>query len=63
MRPSPEFVVYLVGIALLGLFYSPIKSALGDSWLFVMCAIAYVALLRLIGSVLAKARSANSRDA
>ena len=44
-----EIVVYLVGVVLLGVFYQPVKSALGGGVPFVSVVIGYLLLLRLIG--------------
>ena len=44
-----EIVVYLVGVVLLGVFYQPVKSALGGGVLFVSVVVGYLLLLRLIG--------------
>ena len=57
MKPSPQFIVYLVGIALLGFFYAPVKSALGGQWLFVLSVIGYLVALRLLGVWVAKVRT------
>lgn len=63
MKPTPEFIVYLVGIALAGFFYEPVKSALGGEWLFLGCAVAYAVALRVLGhfvaGVLAARRPSN----
>lgn len=53
--PSPEFVVYLAGVALLGLLYEPVKRALGGGGLFALSAIAYLLVLRLLGWLVARA--------
>ncbi len=46
---TAQGIVYLVGVALLGLFYGPVKSFLGGEWLFVAVVVAYLLSLRLIG--------------
>lgn len=61
MMPSPQFMVYLVGVGLAGWFYEPIKSALGGQWLFLVCIIGYAVALRLLGAVLANAFAARRR--
>lgn len=65
MKPSPQVTVYMVGIALLALFYVPISAALGGKWLFLACAVAYVIVLRVLGNLLAKTIAAreSNRDA
>jgi predicted ABC-type exoprotein transport system permease subunit len=56
MKLGPQFLVYLVGIIVLGLLYVPMKSALGGQWLFVLAVVCYLLALRLLGFWLAKAR-------
>lgn len=56
MRQRPQFIVYLVGVILLGLFYGPAKSALGGEWLFLLAVVGYLLALRLLGAWAAKAR-------
>jgi len=51
---NPSGVVYLVGIFLLGTCYYQVKEALGGGVLFVIAAIIYLAVLRLIGDFVAK---------
>ena len=54
-RRRIEFVVYLVGIALLGLFQQPMRSAIGsDGWAFVV-AVGYLLCLRALGWALGRA--------
>jgi len=56
MRQNPQFIVYLVGIFLLGVFYGPVKSALGGQWLFLLAVVSYLLALRLLGAWAAKVR-------
>ena len=49
-KPSPQFVVYLLGVAVLGFFYETIKGALGSQWLFVVGVACYLFALRFIGA-------------
>ena len=56
MRQNPQFIVYLIGIVLLGLFYGPVKSALGGEWLFLLAGVSYLLALRLLGAWIAKVR-------
>ena len=53
---NAQFIVYLVGIVLLGLFYAPLKSALGGQWLFLLSVVGYLLALRLLGLWVAKLR-------
>ncbi len=46
---NPSWYIYLVGIAIFGLCYESVKSALGGQFLFVGAAIIYLIALRLIG--------------
>jgi len=56
MRQNPQFIVYSVGIFLLGVFYGPVKSALGGQWLFLLAGVSYLLALRLLGAWVAKVR-------
>lgn len=56
-----EIVVYLVGVILLGIFYQPVKVALGGGVLFVLVVIVYLLLLRLIGYGLRRYALAKSK--
>jgi len=51
MLARVEFVVYLVGVGLFGLFYEPLKSAVGTGAVFFGCSIAYLLVLRALGQV------------
>jgi hypothetical protein len=62
VKPSRQFTVYLVGVALLGLLYEPVKSALGGQWLFVGCVFAYLVALRLLGTLITKGKSGRARE-
>ena len=44
-----EFAIYLLGVILLGVFYYPLKAALGGGALFVLAVVAYLIVVRLIG--------------
>lgn len=54
MKPSLQFIIYVLGLIPLGLFYEPIKEALGGRWLFLAFGVAYLVGLRLIGSLVAR---------
>ena len=63
MKHAPEYIVYLVGVLALGLGYGTIKSALGGQWLFVVCVLAYLLTLRLLGVYVARrSRSTGPRS-
>jgi hypothetical protein len=49
MKRNIEFIVYLVGIVLLGLFYVPLKSLLGGGVWFVTVLVVLLLALRGIG--------------
>ena len=53
--PSPQFVVYAVGVLLFGLAYERVKQALGGEGMFVAAAIAYLLVLRAVGALAARA--------
>ena len=57
MKPSPQFIVYLVGVAALGLLYAPVKSALGGQWLFLLSVVGYLLALRRVGVWVARVRT------
>lgn len=57
MKPSLQIVVYLVGAALLGFLYAPVKAALGGQWLFLLFVVGYLLALRLLGVWVAKLRA------
>jgi len=46
--------IYIVGVTLLGLLYSPIKDLLGHSSAFVVAAVAYLIALRFIAEKFGK---------
>ena len=56
MKQNPQFIVYLVGVVLLGLFYAPVKTALGGQWLFLLSVVGYLLALRLFAAWVAKVR-------
>jgi len=49
-----QIAVYFIGVFVLGLFYSHLKSATGGGFWFVLAAIGYLLLLRLIGHGITK---------
>lgn len=49
-RRNVEFVIYLAGVMLFGLVYYPLKAAIGSPWLFVVIALAWIAVVRLAGA-------------
>ena len=44
-----QLTVYFIGVFVLGLFYGQLKSATGGGFWFVLLAIGYLLVLRLIG--------------
>jgi len=44
-----QITVYFIGVFVLGLFYSQLKSVTGGGIWFVLSAIVYLVMLRLIG--------------
>jgi hypothetical protein len=47
--PSPQYVVYAIGVALFAFFYGQVKDALGGGAIFALAALSYLVVLRLIG--------------
>lgn len=50
LKTRVEFIVYAVGIVLFGLVYEKFKSLLGGGFWFLVAALAYLLVLRLIGA-------------
>jgi len=44
-----EFAVYILGVMALGAFYYPLKTATGGGVWFVLSALGYLLLVRLVG--------------
>ena len=57
-----EFLVYLIGIVLLGLFYAKLKQAFSSQLLFAGLGVAYLVLLRFIGRALARRYGAPPKE-
>lgn len=55
MRNRIEFFVYLIGVALFGLFYEPFKARFGGRIWFAIAGVAYLVALRVIARGLKKA--------
>ncbi len=53
MKANMKFIIYLLGVAILGLIYYPLKGAL-PAWLFVAVAIGYLLILRLLAEYIHK---------
>jgi len=51
---STQFLVYLVGVVILGIFYAPLKSATGGGVWFVLCAVIYLFFVRIVGHFISK---------
>jgi len=49
-----RYLVYVVGILLLGFFYYPIKVFINNDIVFVVVAVLYLVILRVLGSYLAR---------
>ena len=47
-RIPPQAVVYILGLAPLGLFYAPLKEALGGGAVFLAATFAYLVFLRAV---------------
>ena len=58
---SAEVVIYLVGVAVLGLSYLKLKAALPPFW-FLAVVFAYLFGLRLLGRAVAKRSSVDSDE-
>jgi hypothetical protein len=54
MKINSQIIIYWLGLAVLGLFFYPIRVALGGKWLFLFSAIAYLFALRFLGALVAK---------
>jgi hypothetical protein len=50
MKPSAEFLVYIVGVALAGAFYARLKSVFSSEPLFFGLFLAYLIALRLVAA-------------
>ena len=53
MKISPQGLGYLIGLVPFGFFYIPIENIFASQWLFVIFAFGYLAMLRLIGWLVA----------
>ena len=51
---NPSFIIYIVGVILLGLFYGEVKQSLGGKLLFFVCVVVYLLALRLIAELVSK---------
>jgi hypothetical protein len=52
MSDRVEFIVYLLGVMLSGVFYSPAKAYFASGMWFALAAIGYLVALRAIGMLL-----------
>ncbi len=57
-----SFLIYLIGGAVFGLFYSKLKTLLGGSWLFLVASLFYIAALRLVADMVGRRISSKSDD-
>ena len=62
MKPSIEYIVYLIGAGLAGTAYGPIKERLSSEPLFLFVVVAHVAFLRVLGIVLKRAMNKTPKD-
>ena len=53
-KPSPQLVVYFLGLLPFALFYYRLKAAIGSDLLFVAAALAYLGALVVIGHLVAR---------
>ncbi len=51
---SIQWIIYLAGVVVLGLFQAQAKAAIDNGVLFVLAVLAYLVLLRLLGYYLTK---------
>ena len=49
-----RYLVYVIGILLLGFFYYPIKVLINNDIVFVVVAVIYLVFLRILGSYIAR---------
>jgi hypothetical protein len=61
MKSRIEFFVYLIGVALFGIFYEPFKAHFGGGIWFAVAGVAYLVALRAIGVGLKKAFGAEEQ--
>lgn len=54
MKPPIALIVYLVGLAPLGLFYEQLKAATGGEWVFLVVVVMYLLVLRFAGAWLSR---------
>ena len=47
-RIPPQGIVYILGVVPLGLFYAPLKEALGGGAVFLAATFAYLLFLRVV---------------
>lgn len=59
-KPSPQFVVFWLGVLPFAVFYYRLKSVFDSQLLFVATAIAYLAALRVLGHFVARYISGRS---
>ena len=53
MKENIKTIIYLIGVVLFGLAYYPFKEAL-SAWLFVVVAISYLLIIRLLAEYIHK---------
>ncbi len=60
MKKNIKFIIYLFGVAILGVAYYPLGGAL-STWLFIVVAIGYLLILRLLAEDIHKRVSGKVR--
>lgn len=60
MKEKIKTIIYLIGVVIFGLAYYPLKEAL-SSWLFVVVAISYLLIIRLLAEYIHK-RNTGKRE-
>tara|TARA_R110002072_G_scaffold269319_1_gene428616 strand:+ start:273 stop:458 length:186 start_codon:yes stop_codon:yes gene_type:complete len=51
---NPTKITYLLGVALLGLVYMPIKAVLENDWMLLGLVLLYLLSLRVLGNFITK---------
>jgi hypothetical protein len=57
---NPSFLIYMLGIVILGISYEFLKRSFDESWWFVGLAIVYLLALRLIADLVTRKWSERS---
>lgn len=62
MKLRAQGFVYFLGLIPLGLFYEPIKKALGGQWHFLAGGVAYLLVLRLLAELIGRLLERRKRN-